>query len=134
MDRRRLWSGADASVPGGIAFFARFGWILFRLVGAVVTVPVAEELAFRGYLLRRLISADFAAVDPRRFTLLSFVVSSILFGVLHGQRWVAGIAAGMLYAWAFQRRARIGDAAAVHGITNGLLALWVLFTGNWTYW
>ena len=34
-------------------------WLIFRLVGSVVTVPVAEELAFRGYLTRRAIAADF---------------------------------------------------------------------------
>src|SRR5208337_3503505 len=44
----------------------RVAWILFRVIGAVVTVPVAEEPAFRGYLLHRLASADFASVDLRR--------------------------------------------------------------------
>jgi hypothetical protein len=29
-------------------------WILFRIVGAVPIVPIAEELAFRGYIIRRL--------------------------------------------------------------------------------
>jgi membrane protease YdiL (CAAX protease family) len=33
-------------------------WIVLRALGAVVTVPIAEELAFRRFLLRRLVSAD----------------------------------------------------------------------------
>ena len=40
---------------------------------AVVTVPIAEELAFRGYLHRRLIDVDFDHVSLRRFTWLAFV-------------------------------------------------------------
>ena len=43
------------------------GWPL-ELFGSSIVVPVAEELAFRGYLLRRLIDADFTAVSPRQVT------------------------------------------------------------------
>ena len=58
---------------GGEAF-----WIVLRTVGAIITVPLAEELAFRGYLVRKLISADFESADPGCFTWFSFLVSSIL--------------------------------------------------------
>jgi CAAX prenyl protease-like protein len=102
------------------------------VVGSVVTVPIAEELAFRGYLLRRLISADFDELAPR-FTWLSFLLSSFLFGVLHG-RWLAGTAAGMLYAWAMYRRGRLADAVIAHATTNALIAADVLILGNWNYW
>ena len=67
------------------------------MLGSVITVPIAEELAFRGYLLRRLLSAHFDDLSTLRFTWLSFVVSSVLFGALHG-RWLAGTVAGMCYA------------------------------------
>ena len=40
----------------------RLAWLGFRVLAATVTVPLAEELAFRGYLLRRFISADFETV------------------------------------------------------------------------
>src|SRR5262249_13169281 len=75
-------------------------WLIFRVAGSAVTVPLAEELAFRGYLLRRLQAADFEAVPPDRFSWLSFTVSSALFGALHPGRWLAGTLAGMLYALA----------------------------------
>jgi membrane protease YdiL (CAAX protease family) len=45
-----------------------------------------------------------------------------------------GIAAGVLYAFAARHKESIGDAAAAHGITNGLLAVWVLATGDWHLW
>ena len=78
-------------------------WLVFRVIGSVVTVPLAEELAFRGYLTRRLIASEFQEVPLGRFTWLSFLLSSALFGVLHG-RWLAGVVAGMLYAAALYRR------------------------------
>jgi exosortase E/protease (VPEID-CTERM system) len=113
---------------------ARWTWLLFRVLGGVVTVPIAEELAFRGYALRRLQSPDFTAVDLRTFAWMPFLVSSVLFGALHGSRWFVGAVAGMLFAWAAKRRASIGDAAAAHAVANLLLAAWVLVTGDWRLW
>lgn len=113
---------------------ARTAWIACRVLAAVITVPVAEELAFRGFLLRRLISADFETLDPRTFTWVAVLVSSGVFGVLHGSRWIEGSAAGFLYAFALLRRGRIGDAVAAHAVTNALIAITVLFGGKWGYW
>ena len=103
------------------------------MIGAVVTVPIAEELAFRGYLLRKLVSADFARVDFRSFTVLSFVVSSILFGLLH-QQWLAGVIAGMLFAIAMYRRGALLDAVIAHSTANAMLAVYVLATHHWSLW
>jgi CAAX prenyl protease-like protein len=108
-------------------------WLIARIVGSTVVVPVAEELAFRGYLLRRLISPDFTAVSPRQFTASSFLISSVVFGMLHG-RWLAGILAGMVYALAQYRRGQLTDAIVAHATTNGLLAAYVVIFGHWAFW
>jgi CAAX prenyl protease-like protein len=100
----------------------------------VITVPIAEELAFRGFLLRRLIAADFEAVSLQRWTLLAVLVSSVAFGLMHGDRWVAGSIAGLLYAGAQRWRGRIADAVVAHGITNALVAIWVVWGGHWSFW
>jgi exosortase E/protease (VPEID-CTERM system) len=130
-------SGAPVGVPAPLAqvsTFVRTGWILLRILGAVVTVPLAEELAFRGFLLRRLASANFEAVAWRTFQWSPFVISSIAFGILHGERWLAGTLAGMIYALVLMRRGRIGEAVIAHATTNALLAAWVLATGQWQLW
>jgi membrane protease YdiL (CAAX protease family) len=46
-----------------------------RVIGLALIVPLTEELAFRGYLLRRLIAREFDCVPPGGFTWLSFLVS-----------------------------------------------------------
>jgi exosortase E/protease (VPEID-CTERM system) len=117
------------SLPASIASL----WLVIRAIGAVVTVPLAEELAFRGYLLRKLVDADFARVDFRHFTLLSFVVSSTLFGLLH-QQWLAGVIAGMLFAVAMYRRGALFDAVIAHSTANAMLAAYVLATHRWSLW
>ena len=108
-------------------------WLGFRIIGSTLTVPVAEELAFRGYLIRKLVSPAFENVEPGRFTWLSFVVSSVAFGMLHG-RWLAGTLAGMAYAAALYRRGRVGEAVYAHMTTNGLIAAYVLWSGRWSLW
>jgi len=113
---------------------ARMAWLAFRILGAVITVPIAEELAFRGFLLRRLASADFESVVWRTFAWAPFLISSVGFGLLHGDRWLAGSIAGMVYAFAMMHRNRIGEASAAHAVTNALLAIYVLLTGNWQLW
>jgi exosortase E/protease (VPEID-CTERM system) len=129
--------GVDTGIERGLSGLpdpARAGWLAFRTLAAVLTVPMAEELAFRGFLMRRLVSADFESVDWRRWALLPVLVSSVAFGALHGDRWLAGTIAGVLYAGALRWRGRIGDAVAAHAVTNALLAAWVLVTGNWSLW
>ena len=109
-------------------------WIAFRVCGAVITVPIAEELAYRGFLLRRVSAREFESVDWTRFSWLPVLISSLAFGILHGERWIAGTIAGIFYAVAVTRRGRIGEAVLAHAATNGLIALWVLYGQNWQLW
>ena len=98
------------------------GWVVAKVIGYVIVTPLAEELAFRGYLMRRLISSDFEAVPPGQFTWVSFLVSSVLFGLMHGE-WLAGILAGVAYALVVVRTGRVRDAVVAHAVTNGLLLI-----------
>jgi exosortase E/protease (VPEID-CTERM system) len=108
-------------------------WILFRVLGSVITVPLAEELAFRGYLIRKLVAKDFEQVRPGHFTWLSFVASSLLFGLLH-RNLLAGALAGAAFALALYRRGLAGDAILAHMTSNALIAVAVLAAGWWGLW
>ncbi len=108
-------------------------WVVFRVLGSVIVIPIVEEFAFRGYLLRKLIDHEIVKVSPTQFTWLSFIVSSVLFGLLHG-RWLAGTLAGMAFAVAVYRRGKIGDAILAHGVANALIAASVLILGKWSLW
>ena len=113
---------------------SRTAWIAVRVAAAVFTVPIAEELAFRGYLARRLVSRDFDALPFSRLTLISICVSSLAFGLMHGSHWLAGIVAGAAYAMLLKRRGRIGEAIVAHATSNLLIAVWVLSRGDWSLW
>jgi len=125
-----LWPAALSSVPVATAGT----WLAARGIGYVVAIPIVEELAFRGFLGRRLVSADFQSIPAGRFSWLPFLASSVLFGAMHGHLWIAGTLAGMAFALALYRRGAIGDAVQAHATTNGLLMLYALATGHWSAW
>ena len=136
-----IWIGLEPRTSGGAptalleaSSAARISWITLRVIGAVVLVPIAEELAFRGFLLRRLASSDFESVGWRTFAWAPFLISSAAFGILHGERWLVGTVAGAIFALAQLRRGRIGDAIVAHAVANALVAAWVLFSGDWKLW
>jgi exosortase E/protease (VPEID-CTERM system) len=108
-------------------------WLALRTVGAVVTVPIAEELAFRGYLMRRLVSRDFESVAPTSLPWPSLLVSSVLFGALHASI-VAGTLVGLIYGLVYSRSGSLASAVVAHAVTNMLLAGYVLATGSWGLW
>lgn len=111
----------------GIAFL----WLAIRGIGTIVLVPIAEELAFRGYLYRRFISRDFESVPAMQISWLGLIVSSVLFGVLH-ERWLAGSLAGVIFALVMIRTGRVRDAIMAHAIANAMIFAWALAFRQWS--
>jgi exosortase E/protease (VPEID-CTERM system) len=128
LERSEVYSSQFLQWPAFISLI----WIVMRFLGSVVTVPLAEELAFRGYLLVRL-GGDVPAINSRiRFDLIAVVASSLLFGLMHSN-FLAGTLAGFAYAWVRYRRGLLADAVVAHVTTNFLLCLYVLVTQEWSY-
>jgi exosortase E/protease (VPEID-CTERM system) len=124
-----LWFGwsrgaalGDTMMMGGRVLTLRdaSAWVVIGVAGALIAVPIAEELAFRGYVARRLISADFETVPFSQFSWLAFLGSSIAFGVLH-TAWIPATLAGMVYAGVMYRRGRLTDAIVAHVTSCALL-------------
>ncbi|HEY5644984.1 MAG TPA: exosortase E/protease, VPEID-CTERM system [Pseudomonadales bacterium] len=106
-------------------------WLAFRFIGSVITVPIAEELAFRGYLIHRLTATP---LDRRpRFSWFALLASSVAFGLLHSA-WLAGLVAGLVYGLVRYHRNQLADAIVAHAVTNLLLSLYVLSFGAWSLW
>ncbi len=107
--------------------------IIFRIIGAAVVVPIMEELFWRSWLLRYIVSQDFQSVAIGRFTLSSFLIGTAMFGLEHNL-WLAGIMAGAFYSILLYRTKSIVQCIVAHAITNLLLGIYVLNTGKWYFW
>jgi exosortase E/protease (VPEID-CTERM system) len=107
------------------------GWLIVRCLGFIAVAPIIEELAFRGYLARRLTAADFEAVSMRNVTIPAMIGSSILFAAAHGSHWPAAAVAGIAYVWIARRTGRLADAICAHATTNAVLAAIAVATSRW---
>ncbi len=73
-------------------------WIVSRIAGSTIIVPIAEELAYRGYLMRRLVNSDFESVPFHSVGWLALTVTAAVFGLAHGALCLPGIVAGLANA------------------------------------
>jgi exosortase E/protease (VPEID-CTERM system) len=106
-------------------------WMGARIVGSVLMAPLVEELAFRGFLLRRLVSREFEVVSFRRVSWVALAGSSMAFGLLHSQ-WALGTLAGVAYGLLTVPYGRLSDAVRAHAVTNATLVVYALVTRDWS--
>lgn len=99
-------------------------WVVTRLFGAILLVPVVEELFFRGYVLKRLDR------DGPLVRTVAIAASSGLFALLHAQ-WLEAFCAGLVFAILAVRRGRLVDAIVAHIIANLIVASWAVVFGRW---
>ncbi len=108
-------------------------FVIVRLAGAALVVPVMEELFFRSFLQRWLMNPDFTQVDPAKVSYTMLLAVSAVFAVEH-TLWFAGLLAGLAYGLLYIKSRNLWSSIFAHGVTNGVLGVWVLQTGNWQYW
>ncbi|WP_243489037.1 CAAX prenyl protease-related protein [Massilia violaceinigra] len=137
-----LWVSLDASwmvigAPDGFnpTTGGRIDWLMVavRIAGAALVVPVMEELFWRSFLMRWIDSDSFHLLDPAQISLKSVVIGVVLFGFEHNL-WLAGMVAGAAYSLLYMKQRSLWSSILAHAVTNGLLGVWIVRTGNWTYW
>ena len=131
--------GTPSPVSNPHAVFAQnpaLAWtfISVHLLGSTFVVPPLEEAFYRSFLYRYLVKTDILSMPFRRFHLLSFIVTAVIFGPGQHYQWLAGILCGMAFQGLVIRKDRLGDAMTAHAITNFLLGLWVICKGAWNFW
>ena len=129
-------NSVTGSVAAGLPESSRGDWAILslRTLRAAVFVPIAEELFWRAWLMRWIVSQDFTKIPLGAWSARAFWIVAILFAVEHGALWDVGLAAGILYNWWMVRTKSLGDVILAHGVTNAVLSAYVIFAGQWQYW
>ena len=107
--------------------------VMVRIFGAAAVVPVMEELFWRSFVQRWIDQKDFLALAPAAGSPRALLLTSVVFGFEHGQ-WLAGILAGLAYGWLYRRSGNLWPPIVAHSLTNLLLGVWVVSTGQWHFW
>lgn len=111
----------------------RWAFVLVRFFGLAVLVPFAEEVFWRGFLLRYLISERFTEAPQGAATPFSFVVVTLLFALVHPELLAATVwGAGMNLMWIWTKN--LWACVVGHAVTNLLLGLYVVHYDAWHLW
>jgi CAAX prenyl protease-like protein len=111
----------------------RWCFVALRLAGLALLVPVIEELFWRGFLARWLIAPDWGHRRPGEFTPSSFAVVTVFFTLTHPEWLAAAVYCSLLNGLLYWKR-DLWDCVVAHGVSNLVLALYILFTGAWELW
>lgn len=111
------------------------GWpfAVTRLLGSALVIAVIEEFFWRSWLTRWVEKENFLEADPGTVSTKSIWIASLLFATIH-HRWIAGLLCGLLYGWFYKKTRDIWAVSYAHALTNGLLGLYVLWSGKFEFW
>lgn len=129
----RLGDGSGFDPYAGLNTETGHALAAARLAGAVLVVPLAEELFFRGYLMRVLVHGRFRAVSPEQVPWWAVAAQAGVFALAHAEV-LAAFAAGLAYGALYRRTGRLSTAVVAHALTNALLGAWVLMYDAWHLW
>jgi uncharacterized protein len=133
----QLTLGAASTTPSFVPTdtTGALNWPLIatRIAGAALLVPLMEELFWRSFLMRWVRSPLFEAVAPRSVGVRAVVVSTFVFVLAH-TLWLAAAIAGLAYALLYMRTEKLWTVVIAHAVTNAMLGLWVVTTGQWQFW
>lgn len=130
-------SGGEPANPhadygDGAAFWAH---VVLKITRACTAVPIVEELFWRGFILRAFVKWErFDEVPLGTFTLYSFLGSSVLSILQHPNNWGVSVACWMLFNAVFIWRRSLMCLILTHAITNLVLYIYVVQSGDWRFW
>jgi CAAX prenyl protease-like protein len=123
---------AAASIPANLK--GSIWFLTLRTASCALLVPPLEELFWRGWLMRWFINPSFLKIPLGTYTAGAFWIVALLFAAEHGPYWEVGLATGIIYNWWILRTRNLADCIIAHAVTNGLLSIYVLNTGQFQYW
>ncbi len=129
----RVGEPVAAFVPVQADGSLQWGLIALRGMGAVLVVPLIEELFWRSFLMRWIDNRDFLAHAPQHTSLYALLASSAVFALGH-DLWLAGLLAGLAFGALYRHTGRIWHAVAAHAVANLALAVWVVHQRAWGFW
>ena len=111
--------------------------VIMRFVRLVIVVPLAEEIFWRGFLMRYVIDpeGDFWKVPFGQYHKWSFILVTALFTLAHASiDYAAAIVFGSLIYWLAVRTKSLSACVLAHAVANLILGVYVMISEQWGYW
>lgn len=111
-----------------------YAFLGIRLLGLALVIPIAEEFFTRGFLIRYIEDIDWDQIPIGEATWKGWAGIMIYGAASHPGEILAALAWFGLIMWLYLRTKNIWDCVVAHGVTNGLLAVYVIYTDTWELW
>jgi uncharacterized protein len=112
-----------------------WAFVAVRIIGAVLVVPVMEELFWRDFLWRQIIAPnDFKLARVGEFEWTAFLIIPLVFAAVHGNWWLTSIVWALMIGALLVYTKSLGACIIAHATTNLLLAAYVLKWKDWAFW
>ncbi len=108
-----------------------YGFLAVRFLGLAIVVPIIEEFFLRGFLMRFVMKERWWEVPFGNVTRLAVIVGTAIPVLMHPQEALAALVWFSAVTWLMIRTRSIWDCILAHAVTNLLMGIYVIATGNW---
>lgn len=134
--------GLDGWMPQRVAFNPwsieaqelRYLFLGFRFLLLAALIPLVEELFLRGWLIRFLDNDRWWTVALGRLSFRACAAATLYGVVTHPGEVIAAILWFSLVTVMMKRTGKFWDCVVAHAVTNLLLGVWVILSGDWFLW
>ncbi|MEN6558686.1 MAG: CAAX prenyl protease-related protein [Thermoguttaceae bacterium] len=128
-------AGDRAAFNPFVQWAGQSGWawtfLAVRALGLVVVVPVIEEFFLRGFLMRVVVQREWQEVPFGRVNRWAVVLGTAVPMLMHPGELLAAAVWFSLVTWLMVRTRNLWDCVAAHAVTNLLLGVYVVVSGDW---
>ncbi|MEQ8209214.1 MAG: CAAX prenyl protease-related protein [Lacipirellulaceae bacterium] len=110
-----------------------YGFLVVRFIGLAVLVPIFEEFFLRGLAMRFVVDDRFERVPFGYVTPAAIVAGTAIPMLMHPGELLAAFVWFSLVTWLMIRTKNIWDCVVAHAVTNFLLGVYVVKTGEWWF-
>ena len=111
-----------------------YGFFVVRFWGFAIVVPIIEEFFLRGFVMRFVIDLDWWKVPFGTLTPIAIAAGTLLPVSSHPAEMLAAAVWFTSVTWLMFKTRNIWDCVVAHCVTNLLLGIYIVASGDWYFW
>lgn len=108
-------------------------FLAIRFTGLALIVPLIEEFFLRGFLMRYAVDPQWWTVPFGKVNQAAAILGTAVPMLMHTGELLATLVWFSMVTWLMIRTRNIWDCVIAHAITNLLLGIYVVTTGEWQF-
>ncbi len=125
---RSAFNPLEALAPHTVGAWS---FLLVRFAGLALVLPIIEEFFLRGFLMRFVVDNDWAKLPIGQVNRAAVLVGTIVPMLMHPAELLAAAVWFSMVTWLLVKTRNIWDCVTAHAVTNLLLGIDVVVSGEW---